>query len=135
MSYNEETMAFNLAQTQAPQAINPQGPGVPVVLTQSAVDQVSTFLQKNPKNQGKYFRVSVEGGGCSGYQYGFSFDEKRAEDLVIPCGGVDILLDPQSRLYLHGSTVDYVNDLNQAGFVVQNPNAKGTCGCGVSFTV
>lgn len=80
-------------------------------------------------------RVFIEGGGCSGFQYGFSFDEARAEDdFVLDRGGIELLVDPLSMQYLEGAEVDYVEQLSGAQFVIHNPNAKTTCGCGSSFT-
>jgi len=101
-------------------------------LTQPAIERVKGFLEKNP---GKHFRISVEAGGCSGYQYDFGFDTKQEDDLTIPAGGLDVLVAPQAMGYLNGSTVDFVDDFKGTGFTVTNPNATGTCGCGVSFTV
>ena len=80
-------------------------------------------------------RVFIEGGGCSGFQYGFSFDVDRAEDdIVLDRDGVELLVDPLSMQYLEGAEVDYVEELSGAQFVIHNPNAKTTCGCGSSFT-
>lgn len=80
-------------------------------------------------------RVFIEGGGCSGFQYGFSFDDARADDdYVLDRGGVEFLVDPLSMQYLEGAEVDYVEELSGAQFVIHNPNAKTTCGCGSSFT-
>jgi len=113
-----------------------EGPPPAVIkLTENAVEQVKRSSDKIPSARGKLFRVYVEGGGCSGMQYGFSFDEKKEDDLVVRFGDVQVLVDPQSILYLKGSIVDYVEDLKGSGFTVKNPNSKGSCGCGVSFTV
>lgn len=80
-------------------------------------------------------RVFIEGGGCSGFQYGFSFDEQRADDdFVLDRDGVELLVDPLSMQYLEGAEVDYIEQLSGAQFVIHNPNAKTTCGCGSSFT-
>lgn len=80
-------------------------------------------------------RVAVEGGGCSGFQYGFSLASEAAEDdLTLECDGVQLLVDPLSMQYLAGAEVDYVEQLAGAQFVVRNPNARSTCGCGSSFT-
>lgn len=121
--------------TSTPTPISPTGPGPALFLTDQAATKVREFGQKTPDSAGKNFRVYVEGGGCSGYQYGFSFDTKKEDDLVIDCNGVSVLMDPQSRLYLNGCTVDYVEDFKSSGFTVKNPNAKASCGCGTSFTV
>jgi iron-sulfur cluster insertion protein len=81
-------------------------------------------------------RVYVTGGGCSGFQYGFSFDDQVAEDdTVVEKNGVKVLLDPLSYPYLSGSEVNYEEGLMGSRFVIQNPNAKTTCGCGSSFSV
>ena len=81
-------------------------------------------------------RVYISGGGCSGFQYGFTFDEARAEDdLAVDNGGVTLLVDPLSLQYLAGAEIDYSESLTGAQFVIRNPNAKTTCGCGSSFTV
>lgn len=80
-------------------------------------------------------RVFIEGGGCSGFQYGFSFEEARADDdFVLDREGVEFLVDPLSMQYLEGAEIDYVEELSGAQFVIHNPNAKTTCGCGSSFT-
>ncbi len=80
-------------------------------------------------------RVSVEGGGCSGFHYGFDLTSESAEDdLVLDRDGVELLVDPLSMQYLGGAEVDYVEQLSGAHFVIHNPNAKSTCGCGSSFT-
>ena len=86
--------------------------------------------------EGKALRVAVEGGGCSGFQYGFSFDEAVSEDdMVVERGGVTALIDAMSYQYLVGSEVDYSEGLEGSRFVVNNPNATTTCGCGASFSI
>jgi len=81
-------------------------------------------------------RVYIQGGGCSGFQYGFEFDEQQAEeDVQVSTDGVGLVIDPLSLQYLMGATVDYVENLHGAQFTIRNPNAKTTCGCGSSFTV
>jgi len=102
-------------------------------LTDAAVAKVKHFAQTMPDSLGKPLRVFVQGGGCSGFQYGFTFDEKRDDDNVLEQDGITILVDPQSAMYLKDSTVDYVEDFRGAGFSVTNPNATGGCGCGKSF--
>ncbi|MBI2340233.1 MAG: iron-sulfur cluster insertion protein ErpA [Deltaproteobacteria bacterium] len=106
-----------------------------VSLTDNAAAKVRAFREKTPDAKDKMFRVFVEGGGCSGFQYGFTFDELRAGDEKVACGDIDVLIDPQSKTYLMGSVVDFVEDFKGSGFTVRNPNAKGSCGCGTSFTV
>jgi iron-sulfur cluster insertion protein len=81
-------------------------------------------------------RVYVQGGGCSGFQYGFTFDEEMQEgDTEIEKGGVTLLVDPMSVQYLMGAEIDYREDLSGAQFIIRNPNASTTCGCGSSFSV
>lgn len=104
-----------------------------LTLTDNAVKKVNDYRSSDPSLAGKAFRIFVESGGCSGFQYGFAFDEKRDDDQVVPCGDLQILVDPMSAQYLSGSVVDYVEDLQGAGFAVTNPNAKKSCGCGHSF--
>lgn len=92
-------------------------------------------LIREEGNPALKLRVSVEGGGCSGFQYDFSFDADAAEDdFVLDREGVGILVDPLSMQYLEGAEVDYVEELAGAQFVIHNPNARTTCGCGSSFT-
>ncbi len=82
------------------------------------------------------FRVYIIGGGCSGFQYGFAFEEDSEDgDMTIETEGVTVMIDPMSYPYLMGSTIDYLEDLQGARFVVNNPNAKTTCGCGSSFAL
>lgn len=107
---------------------------VPVHFTPSAVEAVRKALQEEGES-GDFLRVSVVGGGCSGYQYGLDFDkEERMGDLVLELDGVKVVLDPVSVGYLRGTVVDYVSGLNGTGFQFKNPNAKRTCGCGSSFS-
>ena len=82
----------------------------------------------------KRLRVFVESGGCSGFQYGMAFDEKKAGDVELASEGVQILLDPASLAYLDGSAVDFDDGLHGKGFEIKNPNAQSTCGCGKSFS-
>ncbi len=106
-----------------------------VTVTDRAVSQVKALLEKEGK-QGYYLRVSVEGGGCSGFQYGLKFVEKKEDDdQVVERDGVRVLIDPASVLYMTGAEVDYTDGLNGSGFKVNNPNATASCGCGHSFKV
>lgn len=82
----------------------------------------------------KRLRVFVESGGCSGFQYGMSFDEKKEGDTELESEGVAILMDPTSLAYLNGSAVDFDDGLHGKGFEIKNPNAQSTCGCGKSFS-
>ena len=93
-------------------------------------------LLADEENKALNLRVYVTGGGCSGFQYGFKFDDHTTEeDTRISKGGMTLLVDPLSIQYLAGSTVDYIDGLEGARFVVNNPNATATCGCGASFSV
>ena len=104
-----------------------------LALTDAALDKVKYFAGTMADAQGKPLRIFVQGGGCSGFQYGFTFDEKRENDNAWDQAGISIVVDPQSAMYLKDATVDYVEDFRGAGFSVQNPNATGGCGCGKSF--
>ncbi len=107
----------------------------PLFLSDSAVSKVRELVEEEG-NEDLKLRVFVTGGGCSGFQYGFSFDEAQdEEDAVIERDGVSLLVDPMSYQYLVGATVDYQEGLQGAQFIVQNPNASSTCGCGSSFTI
>lgn len=110
-------------------------PGAFMNLTERAVEKVKAFAATNKEAVGKHLRVYVQGGGCSGFQYGFTFDEQRDDDQVSEISGVKVVLDPVSFPYLKNATVDWVEDFRGSGFVVQNPNASGSCGCGHSFSV
>jgi iron-sulfur cluster assembly accessory protein len=104
-----------------------------VNLTDAAVEKVNEIISQ--ENQaGKALRIYVEGGGCSGFQYGFQFDDPRDGDEVMECRGFKLLVDPFSLNYLQESTVDYADGLYGAGFRISNPNASGSCGCGHSFS-
>ena len=102
-------------------------------LTEAAIAKVKYFAGTMPDSEGKPLRIFVQGGGCSGFQYGFTFDEKKEGDIVLQTGGIEVVIDPQSSQYLKDSKVDYVEDFRGAGFSVTNPNASGGCGCGKSF--
>ena len=104
-----------------------------LALTEAAINKVKHFAGTMADAQGKPLRIFVQGGGCSGFQYGFQFDEKREGDNVMELGGVTVVVDPQSAGYLRDCTVTYVEDFRGAGFSVENPNSTGSCGCGKSF--
>ena len=107
----------------------------PLQFTAAAATKVRALIDEEG-NPALNLRVYIQGGGCSGFQYGFEFDENRADDdLAIERGGVTLLVDPMSLQYLLGAEVDYTESLQGAQFVIRNPNAKTTCGCGSSFTV
>ena len=106
----------------------------PVLFTAAAADAVAKAL-KEEGEAGDVLRVSVVGGGCSGYQYGLDFDkEERMGDIALEFDGVKVVVDPVSAGYLRGTVVDYVTGLHGTGFQFKNPNAKRTCGCGSSFS-
>jgi iron-sulfur cluster insertion protein len=107
----------------------------PLVFTSAAAGKVTELIAEEG-NPALKLRVYISGGGCSGFQYGFTFDEERAEDdLAIERDGVLLLVDPLSLQYLAGAEIDYSESLTGAQFVIRNPNAKTTCGCGSSFAV
>ena len=107
----------------------------PVHVTASAVKKVSSLLEEEDNFELK-LRVFVTGGGCSGFQYGFTFDEIVADDdAQIIKEGVSVVIDSMSYPFLVGSQVDYQEDLQGSKFVVSNPNASSTCGCGASFSI
>ena len=103
-----------------------------ISLTENAVAEVRSMLGK-PENAGKFLRLYVEEGGCSGMQYGMVFDERRDGDLTSVSAGVPVLIDPISANYLRGCRVDFNDSLTGGGFKISNPNAKQSCGCGKSF--
>ncbi len=107
----------------------------PLFFSDSAVAKVRELIEEED-NPDLKLRVFVTGGGCSGFQYGFSFDENQDEDdTVIERDGVVLLVDPMSYQYLIGATIEYQEGLQGSQFVVQNPNATSTCGCGSSFSI
>ena len=107
----------------------------PLEFTTAAAAKVRELIAEEG-NPGLKLRVYIQGGGCSGFQYGFEFDEQQAEDdLAVTTEGVTLVVDPLSLQYLMGAEVDYSEGLSGAQFVIRNPNAKTTCGCGSSFSV
>ncbi len=110
-------------------------PPPPIVFTDAAANKVSELIQEEDNPELK-LRVFISGGGCSGFQYGFTFDEKIEEgDSQVTNQGVTLIVDPMSVQYLMGAEIDYKEDLQGAQFIIRNPNASTTCGCGSSFTV
>ncbi|MCO5107977.1 MAG: iron-sulfur cluster insertion protein ErpA [Burkholderiaceae bacterium] len=106
----------------------------PLLFTDSAAAKVKELIDEEG-NPALKLRVFVQGGGCSGFQYGFTFDEETNEDdTVMEKGGVTLLIDAMSFQYLVGAEIDYKEDLQGAQFVIKNPNATSTCGCGSSFS-
>ena len=107
----------------------------PLDFTEAAADKVSGLIEEE-QNPNLKLRVYISGGGCSGFSYGFTFDEDQAEDdTVVTKGKVTLLVDSMSFQYLVGAKIDYLEDLQGARFVIENPNATTTCGCGSSFSV
>jgi iron-sulfur cluster assembly accessory protein len=105
-----------------------------VTVSERAARRIGEILKTEP--DGTMLRVSVEGGGCSGFQYKFDMEREKAEDdLVIARDGVVVLVDPVSVRYMAGSEIDFVEDLIGASFKVKNPNATASCGCGTSFAL
>jgi len=118
-----------------PTGITPTGEHKPLLtMTDAAIEKVKYFAKSMPDSEGKPLRIFVQGGGCSGFQYGFQFDEKREDDNLLEVGGISVVVDPQSATYLRESKVDYVEDFRGAGFSVTNPQSTGGCGCGKSFS-
>ncbi len=107
----------------------------PLLFTDEAAAKVKSLIEEED-NDALMLRVFVSGGGCSGFQYGFTFDESITDgDTVIEKDGVKLLIDPMSFQYLVGGEIDYTEGLEGAQFVIRNPNATTTCGCGSSFSV
>lgn len=107
----------------------------PIVFTDSAASKVKELVEEEG-NPALKLRVFVTGGGCSGFQYGFTFDEEVAEDdTSMEKNGVTLLIDPMSYQYLLGAEIDFSEGIEGSQFVIRNPNATSTCGCGSSFSV
>lgn len=106
-----------------------------IIFSDSAAKKVSSLIE-DEENKGLKLRVYITGGGCSGFSYGFTFDDQHKEgDSGVENHGVQLVVDPMSYQYLIGATVDYLEDLQGSRFIIHNPNAKTTCGCGSSFSV
>lgn len=107
----------------------------PVNFTEKAAEKVSELIQEDGNSNLK-LRVCIESGGCSGLQYGFEFDENtREDDDVYVTNGVSLLVGSESQEFLAGATIDYIEDIEGERFVIDNPNAKSSCGCGSSFDI
>ncbi|MEM1261246.1 MAG: iron-sulfur cluster insertion protein ErpA [Pseudomonadota bacterium] len=107
----------------------------PLIFTESAARKVGELI-RDEDNPNLKLRVFISGGGCSGFQYGFTFDEQIEDgDTSVVREGVTLIVDPMSVQYLMGAEIDYKEDLEGAQFVIRNPNATTTCGCGSSFSV
>ena len=106
-----------------------------LVFTQHAAEKVKE-LRARQEASGSMLRVYIQGGGCSGFQYGFALEsEENQDDMIVETEGVKLLVDPMSFQYLMGAEIDYLEDLQGARFVINNPNATTTCGCGSSFGI
>ncbi len=104
-----------------------------ITLTKSAAEQVKA-MRRELDDDSRMLRVFVDAGGCSGFEYGMSFDHRKEDDVEVESEGVKILIDPASAVYLDGCSVKFDDGLHGKGFEVINPNAKTTCGCGKSFS-
>lgn len=104
-----------------------------IILSPRAATQVRT-MQNDLNAPQKRLRVFVESGGCSGFQYGMSFDEPKPDDAEFQSEGVSVIMDPASIAYMQGSVIDFDDGLHGKGFEIKNPNAQSTCGCGKSFS-
>ena len=107
-----------------------------ITLTPVAAAKVRELLAEEPDGEALVLRVAIQGGGCSGFQYGLGFDSGAAEgDLELTLEGVPVVVDPFSAPYLAGTTIDFLNTIQESGFKIDNPNAVSSCGCGHSFQV
>ncbi|RME56897.1 MAG: iron-sulfur cluster assembly accessory protein [Deltaproteobacteria bacterium] len=107
-----------------------------IVLTENAVEQIQNFAREHPEEtRGKKFRIFIQASGCSGYEYGFTFDTERPNDIQLHQKGLDIVIDPKSAKLLEDCVMDYQETLKSSGFVIENPRVKSTCGCGASFEI
>lgn len=104
-----------------------------LTITEKAAEKAKAALEKQGKNDAA-LRLYVSGGGCSGFQYGLAFDNRNDSDHIIEAHGIKVLVDEQSAQYVDGAEIDYVESVMGEGFMVNNPNATDTCGCGHSFT-
>jgi iron-sulfur cluster assembly protein len=107
-----------------------------VSLTPTAAEKIRELMAEDPAGESSVLRVAIQGGGCSGFQYGLGFDSGPVEDdETLELHGVTVVIDPYSVPYLKGATIDFLNGLEESGFKIDNPNASASCGCGHSFTV
>jgi iron-sulfur cluster assembly protein len=106
----------------------------PITLTRGAISQLERIRQEQGVPAAYGLRIGVKGGGCSGFSYLLGFDEQKERDTIYEFEGVRILMDKAHALYLLGMEIDWLDGLNNRGFVFNNPNAKETCGCGTSFS-
>ena len=107
-----------------------------IEFTSKAALKVAQMVAAKDLSKAPILRVYIQGGGCSGFQYGFTFEDDTAtDDMIVRNGDVQLVIDPMSFQYLMGSEVDYKEDLQGSRFVINNPNASTTCGCGASFSI
>ena len=107
-----------------------------VTLTESAATKIKQLMAEEPAGEAEVLRVAIQGGGCSGFQYGLGFDRGAMEgDLELEQHGVPVVVDPFSAPYLKGAQIDFIDSITESGFKIDNPNAVAACGCGHSFTV
>lgn len=124
-----------MTETVDPAEVSTQAPELPIQFSDAAAIKVKQLVEEEENPELK-LRVYVTGGGCSGFQYGFTFDEDtNPGDMKIEKQGVTMVIDPMSLQYLVGGTVDYTEGLEGSRFFVDNPNASTTCGCGASFSI
>ena len=107
-----------------------------LTITPTAASKILELMAEEPDGDTMVLRVAIQGGGCSGFQYGLGFDTQSAEgDHELTLAGVNVVVDPFSAPYLQGATIDYLTGLQESGFKIDNPNAVSSCGCGHSFQV
>jgi iron-sulfur cluster insertion protein len=120
---------MNAVETQAAETFQP------LLFTDNAALKVKQLIEEEESSDNLMLRVFVQGGGCSGFQYGFTFDENIQEgDTIVENHGVKLLIDAMSMMYMTGAEIDYKESVEGAQFVIRNPNATTTCGCGSSFS-
>ena len=108
----------------------------PLTLTPTAAAKIRELMAEEPDGETLVLRVAIQGGGCSGFQYGLGFDSGAADgDQAFELEGVSVVVDPHSAPYLQGATIDFLNTITESGFKIDNPNAVSSCGCGHSFQV
>ena len=130
----DATVAGAAAVATIASTLDSSEPPTPLIFTDSAAAKVADLIAEEGNNELK-LRVFVQGGGCSGFQYGFTFDDAvNEDDTQFEKNGVTLLVDSMSFQYLVGSEIDYKEDINGSQFVIKNPNATTTCGCGSSFS-
>jgi iron-sulfur cluster assembly protein len=106
-----------------------------VSLTDAAASKVRELMSGEPAGEAEVLRVAIQGGGCSGFQYGLGFDSGPVDDdLDFVSAGIRVVVDPHSAPYLKGASIDFIESIQEAGFKIENPNAIASCGCGHSFT-